>query len=127
MNRNRSRADARTHSNLSNSRAIELERYSRVRTSVDRSTPKLARRVEYAHRKFPNCFFLLQFGTSSLLYFRPSDAMLKIFKRTKKREKKRNRNSYPLRSARVRLNGERGSLGDGGSFRDGNFRANERG
>ena len=49
INRNRSRADARTHSNLSNSRVIELEIYSRVQTSVDRSTPTLARRVEYAH------------------------------------------------------------------------------
>ena len=51
-------------------------------------------------------------------------ATMMIFKRT---EKKRNRNSYLLRSARVRLNGERDSLGRGGSFRDGNFRANERG
>ena len=51
-------------------------------------------------------------------------------RRTKKREKKRKistRNSYPLRSRRVRLNGERRSLGDGGRFRDGNFRADERG
>ena len=51
-------------------------------------------------------------------------------RRTKKRKKERKistRNSYPLRSRRVRLNGERRSLGDGGRFRDGNFRADERG
>ena len=45
----------------------------------------------------------------------------------KKEKKISTRNSYPLRSSRVRLNGERRSLGDGGSFRDGNFRADERG
>ena len=49
-------------------------------------------------------------------------------KRERKKERKiSTRNSYPLRSRRVRLNGERRSLGDGGRFRDGNFRADERG